>query len=383
MTRWRDIPDSELEQLLADYLRAVARRHRQRPDWVQLELLPAIRAQLSAGPRSAARGPLARLVGLAGAVGVIVLVAVVAVTLFSRPSPMPPGTSAPASPPSTWSALNTRDFAARLAAGDLRGQTVVVTGEIVLRDALHGPCGPPTRNPCFFGELAGTDPPVAVFAPHRPAPEGEGAVEMDVESVDWRWWEFPERPEGNASLVLLVSDTGLVEYVGQRSEQSMDVNIFGVVDPASWSQSDVAVVPGWLTAVGVGLALSGAPPAPGTYIDGLPQRRSGSPAWLLDRPQTFDPDGYFPPTDGVQVQNRAYEMFSGVRPSSRITEPVPGLWAIAPRLEGGGCPNDQPPCWRWNLVGRVNYQQPRPAMPVATPTSKRLSSAMVVTVASP
>ncbi|CAN5631786.1 hypothetical protein BH23CHL7_BH23CHL7_15090 [soil metagenome] len=286
------------------------------------------------------------------------------VVTVGAPAPADP----PATPPSTWSGLNTRDFAARLAAGDLRGQTVVVTGEIV-REVVRagGPCGLPTRNPCFFGELAGSDPPVVVFAAHRPALEGAGAIEADVDGLDWRWWEFPERPEGTASFVLFVSDTGLVEYVGLQSEEPMGVNSFGVVDPASWSQSDVAVVPGWLTAVGAGVGRLGAPPAPGTYIDGLPQRWSGSPAWLLDRPERFDPDGYFPPTDGVQVQNRAYEMFSGLRPTSRITEPVAGLWAVAPRLEGGGCPNDQPPCWRWNLIGRVTYQEPGPAMPVETP----------------
>jgi hypothetical protein len=132
------------------------------------------------------------------------------------------------------------------------------------------------------------------------------------------------------------------------------------------SQSEVHVVPGWLTAVGAGLARAGGPPP--ASVGGLPQRWHGAPAWLLDRPVWLDPNGYTEPEDGVQVQSGAYEAFSGVRPTSTITEPVPGLWAVAPRLEGAGCPDNLVPCWQWNLVGRVAYDEASNiAEPVATP----------------
>jgi hypothetical protein len=177
---------------------------------------------------------------------------------------------------------------------------------------------------------------------------------------------------------MLVSEDGRAEYLGFVSEQPFGVSSFALVDPASMSQSEVHVVPGWLTAVGVGLAFSGPAPQPGTLIGGLPQRWSGSPAWLLDRPLRLDPEGFFRPEDGVQLQNGAYEMFADTMPTSRITEPVAGLWAVAPRLEGGGCPDDAPPCWRWNLVGALEVLPPGPAMPVpsldVTPTAAPVDS---------
>lgn len=148
----------------------------------------------------------------------------------------------------------------------------------------------------------------------------------------------------------------------------MGVNSFALVDPTSMSQSEIHVVPGWLTAVGAGMAISGAPPP--ASISGLPQRWSGSPAWLLDRPVRLDPQGYVEPEDGVQVQSGAYERFSGLIPTSMITEPVPGLWAVAPRLEGAGCPDNVVPCWQWNLVGRITYEEASNiAEPVPTATA--------------
>jgi hypothetical protein len=76
-----------------------------------------------------------------------------------------------------------------------------------------------------------------------------------------------------------------------------------------------------------------------------------------------------PPT-GVRLQNHAYLEFASDVPESTISDPDPGLWAIAPRLEGGGCPDGQQVCWQWDLVGRVSYDEASSiAQPLPTPSA--------------
>jgi hypothetical protein len=280
----------------------------------------------------------------------------------------PRATDAPArTPPSTYASFNARDFAARLRAGQFRGQTLLVSGEIAQDLAFAGgPCE--VDEACPFGRLAGVNPPLTVFARHVPTTDGRDAIEAQVPGSEWRWWHQPSIPSGTQRFLLHVLDDGTVEYVGYEDEEHSSWGLVSLVDaihPAQARLHEVIVVPGWLT--GIASMPSCAPPEPGTYLADLPGRYCGPDTWLSHRPARLDPAGYVVPSGALQLQSGAFAELVGYRATGEIAEPVPGLWAVARRLEGSGCPDSNPPCWRWNLVAKVSYQEMGPAMPVATP----------------
>lgn len=278
-----------------------------------------------------------------------------------------PATPRP-TPPSTIVGMSTPDFAARVAAGELRGEAVLVTGEITVDPATDPILCPDPL--CPMGLLAGVEPELTIHARWTPVMEtDDGATERTVEYVDWRWWALPEAPVGQSLMVLYLAEDGTVEYIGRQYEERFAWGLSTLTLPEYAPEmtrlDEVIVVPAWLT--GIAVAVSCAPPEPGTYISGLPQRRCGGPTWLAGSPVALDPAGFNAPEDGVQVQNNVYDQFADLPRTGPIAEPRPGLYTVSRRLEGGGCPENAPPCWRWNLVARVAYEEPVPAMPIATP----------------
>ena len=283
--------------------------------------------------------------------------------------PAPTPVLAEATPPNTYSWYHAAEFAAGLPEGRFHGRSVLVDGAIAALEADPESCLAADR--CLMGRLLGTGGNLEVHSRWMPVMETDpGATEREVEGVEWRWWARALGPVEQSRLLLHVADDGTVEYVGREYEEHFSWGLPTLASPDYTPEmtafDEVIIWPAWLT--GIHLAGSCAPPAPGTYISGLPQRYCGGPSWLADSPFALNPDGFFPPAGGVQMQGNAYNEFAP-RTAERIAPPVPGLWAISRRLEGGGCPDQTPPCWQWNVVARISYEEPGPAMPVATPTS--------------
>lgn len=265
-------------------------------------------------------------------------------------------------PPSTWASLNARDFAARVRAGELRGQSVPVLGEIV--GPALGPEGPcPIGELCRVGQLGGVDPPLELRTRATPTLDVVGAARAEVEGSSWGLWYQLRAPLGVHRFVLRVLDDGTVEYLGYENEEHPWAlsSLATVVQPVDAALDEVVLVPGWL----IGTATTSCPAGDLDSIADLPGRLCTPHAWI--GPDPVRPAPFDPPHGAVQVQSGAYAEFAGANPAAAAPEPVAGLWALARRLEGSGCPDGNVPCWRWNLIAKVIYAEDGPAMPVATP----------------
>lgn len=246
--------------------------------------------------------------------------------------------------------LETADFATRLATGELNRQTVLVNGRIGLNMRRGGRYCAPT-DLCYLGPLEG--PALDVFA--HGTPSTATADSSQVAGAAWPWWQ-PFLPPIEGTLILSVSDSGAIEYVGHARPGSRST-FWSAADAAqldvnTLAQDEVVVVDGWLT--GSLLIPPCAAPAEGTYIPSLPGRWCGGPDWVLDQPISFTAGSPIP-EGGIAVQDGAYEDFApNPTQGATVGEPRQGKYLLARRLEGGGCPNDAPPCWQWEVVGRLS-----------------------------
>lgn len=331
------------------------------------DFVGGVDAKLDSG---AALVPVRRLPAFAGLAGAaaILLVLVVALPRLGPggPSPSP---SLLAALPSTISTMPVREFAARVAAGELRGETVLVNARIASNPAMFvRPCPPP--GPCYLGDLEGTDPPMAVQFRWLPTGQGQG-TELTGPGINpvWGWWHRPETPLEGA-MVLSADDEGKVFFLGRNpaEEIASSLSEIAYVDFDAMPLEEIRVVPAWLT--GIVAPISCTPPEPGTYIAYLPGRYCGNPSWLAPNSIAVDPNGYTIPEGWLQVQSNAYLDFApSPAGANGSAEPRAGLYVIAKRLEGSGCPNGPPPCWQWQIVGRVTINgDGTQAQPLATPT---------------
>jgi hypothetical protein len=359
-----DLNNADLER----ELRRRADSARLRNDWARLELLPAVRFRMEAGVKRVPSPRLAPVAGIAAMAAVLVLLVVALPRLV--PGPQSTGEASP-TPNAGPVVLSTQKFATRLTAGELVGSTVLVEGRIGQYEGsvVDTDCSPLADRACFMGQLDGVQPFVYVVTRYVATPEGEGRAHGYGPEA-WSWWHLPVPPvEG--ILVLTVQSDGSLEYMGRVKPAgaglTWSAREASQLDPESLDLGELVLVDGWLTSIG-GL-ISGVPPQPGTFIGGLPQRYSGSPAWVLDQRVVLDPNGYQEPEGGIRVQNGAYYEFASdpapVDAASPTLEPRRATYALTRRLEGGGCPNDAPPCWQWNVIGRVtsNSLQDPPATP--------------------
>lgn len=375
-----DLNDADLER----ELRRRAEGARLRTDWARFELLPTVRSGLDS---RIDRVPSPRLASIAG---VAALAAVLVLLVVALPRFVPGQSTGDASPTLSTGpvVLSPQEFAARFEAGDLVGSTALVEGKIVVDDrpALMIPCLPLGHRACPMGRLAGIEPPVSVTTRHIATPEGEGLTHGDG-SEAWSWWHLPAPPVEGILALSVQADVPVVEYMGRVKPASdgltWSANEASELDLKTLAVDEIVLVDGWLT--GVGGLISGGAPEPGTFIRGLPQRYSGSPAWVLDERVLLDPSGYQEPENGIRVQSGAYYEFAPnpalVDAASPTLDPRRATYALTGRLEGGGCPGDEPPCWQWNVIGRLTstapegpFGTPEPSTGPPSPTRPRSKS---------
>ncbi|MEX2546558.1 MAG: hypothetical protein WD830_02065 [Chloroflexota bacterium] len=318
--------------------------------------------------------------GLAGAAAIL-LVLVVALPRLGPGGPSPsPGLLA--APPSTISLMPVREFAARVAAGELRGETVLVNAQIASNPALFlRPCPPP--GPCYLGDLLGTDPLTPVQTRWYPTLEGEG-TELTGPGIDpvWAWWDRPQTPMEGV-MVLSVDANGSVMFVGRNPPEEIASALSEIqyIDFDAMPLEEIRVVPAWLTGI-VGPLRCG----PAGQVPYLPDGRGCvNPSWLTRERSRFARDGFVTPEGAIKVQGSAYSDYAPEPVSiDGSAEPRAGAYVVARRL-AGTCPGSvEPPCWIWQVVGRLTingdatlaepFVTPEPSgspvtpLPTATPT---------------
>ena len=348
MSGHRPVTDADL---IAQLRRRSTGRGVESDLWVR-DFVAGVDTKINAGAYPARNSRLPALAGLA-AVAAVVLVLIVAIPGITPSSTAPATREAP-----PVSAMDARDFAGRLAAGELNGQQVLVTARILPYDGplLYGATCSVERElseqpnfTCTLGRLDGIDPPVYVDGSYAATPPGKATFFPGAPYV----WEAPQPPiEG--VLALLVDEFERVTFVGRDLPDRItsSLNEVSVLDLGSVALDEIRVVPAWLT--GIVAPISCGPPDPGTYIADLPGRGCANPTWLAPDPMPVDPNGYRIPDDWLQVQSNAYLDFApNPAGTNGAAEPRAGLYVIAKRLEGSGCPDNAPPCWQWEIVGRI------------------------------
>jgi hypothetical protein len=303
------------------------------------DLLPAVRSAIDTrqAPVPASRfAPLAGLVGI----GAALLLLVVALPRLT------PGPSATESP----TVLTTADFAARLAAGDLDGDTLLVSGRIEA-EVRRGPACRVDES-CYFGTLVASEPPVDVVASAVPTVLDDPLATTRRGGVEWSWWRSFQQPV-DGILLLSVNEESRVEFIGvsQQDEGQKTLEDVRSTEIESLAVEDVLVVTAWL---GGGNRV---PCPPQVYevtrIPGLPGSLCHKPSWLHD--DQFAPTSQvLVPEAALQVQNLAYGQFAAepTYDDQGIAQPEEGTYALARRLQGW-CDGESAPCWRWNVVARL------------------------------
>jgi hypothetical protein len=157
----------------------------------------------------------------------------------------------------------------------------------------------------------------------------------------------------DGALVLDVRPDGDVYVIGRAQRLSTGF-IWSLADLKDLDLADVAIgdlflVDAWLDAA---FGLEPACPAPNSHISELPMRGCNQ-TWLADAK---------PPASSLQVQDGAYRALAqdSSPPSQKPPEARRALYAVGKGLEGGGCPDDETPCYQWQVLGRINlvmYQQ--------------------------
>jgi hypothetical protein len=343
-------------------------------DWARHELLPAVNLAIDTRPQRVATPRWSALAGLAG-VATILLVLVVAMprvvpgpsSSSSASAGATSNTTPAASAPPVSAVIETSDFAARLAAGSLDGQTVLVNG-LIGPNLRRGPTCLPRAGLCYLGPLEGTDPVVDVSASWIRAPEGVGTRFEDQGS--WPWWSMPGTSDAG-SLVLKVDLERQVQYVGfvedSGASSPQTVQRIAQVDPADLSVGEVVLVDGWLNdseGPGVQLIIDCVYPPPGGILPDLPSRYCQATDWLASERRSPDDTG--PVGITIQVQRSAGQQFG------QLVDSAHAVFALSGRLYGGGC-GEEPPCWLWDVVGRLTPPPPETGEPTpslhATPVT--------------
>ncbi len=359
-------------------------------EWRADRVLPAVRRAMGE-PRTQRVGSQrwAAAASLLGLIGVLLVLAVALPNLALGPAASPtsdversasptdvelPPSPAPDAPPAV---LSTAAFVARLATGELNGSTVLVRGGIG-EERAGGAGGSPPCLPddeeCLdiMGRLIGATDDVPIARAAIATPEEEAIIGGGPRG-GWHWWTRPAPPvEG--ILVLSVTEYQDVEYVGRLQPSAaalpLTADEAAKLDVNSLALDEIVLVGGWLTQVGG--AISCRPPDPGTVLDGLPSKWCGNPAWIAPEPMAIDPSGFTVPDDFISVQHGAYLQFAD-HPAvneNELLEPRWATYAIARRLYGGGCPDNAPPCWDWQIVARVSVGPSDPAVTLAPPVTQ-------------
>lgn len=333
-----------------------------RPDWASRDLLPAVWREIDARPAPVLVSRWSPLAGLA----TLVVALLVLVVALPRLVPAPPSaTSSPATtstpsaePSSSPRPMSVTEFAARRATGDLAGKTVLVNGRID-PELRYGPVCLAIDQPCFMGVLSGADPPVDVSWRWVPSTAAQANRTYDYTRTGWQsWYQAPTPVEG--VLLLSVTDAGQVDFVGRVHSplHTLAWSVAGAneLDINSLSPEQVVLVEGWL--------VDTEPPGSEVNIDCVPRQfpdLDGLPSRycrLTDYLSSEQPTGEVAPDSaaGLQVQRAAAKQFRGPNADESA------MYAIAPRLYGGGC-SGAPPCRLWDVVARVDV-----ATELATPT---------------
>jgi hypothetical protein len=335
------------------------------PDWAKRALLPAVWREVDARPQPVITSRWSTGVSVAALVTAL-LVLVVAVP---RLTPQPPTSSGSpdASPTaSPYRVMSSGEFFEGWKSGELRGRTVLVEGSIgESLTTMDGrpPCDPP--NPCPWGSLLGIDPGLAVYARQFAVPTGGEGLEVDA----WAWhnWSLPQVPVSGI-LVMSVQDDGLAVFQGLVRPPATGLEWMLVdaaaLDISTFSPSDVAIVRGHLFNPYPRDAVRFCPVQTSPDLVGLPSRFCANQDYLGEEiwGASDSPRGDF-----LEVQAGAADSFGGDDEA---------LYAISPRLYGGGCEGGSPPCWLWDVVARVDAapviptDSPPPVAPTPTPNQQ-------------
>jgi hypothetical protein len=308
-------------------------------------------------------------------VAAVVVALLVMVVAVPRLVPTPPTSSSSpigsASPePGQTGVLSTAEFAARLAAGDLDGKTVVVAGSIGERPARAGiDCHAPIGDRCLMGQLEGTDPAVDVQSRWLATDERDPSV--GGSNIIWPWAHLPTGPM-TGSFVLKVDSAGTVEFIGLVRESATGVawsvgDALGL-DVNSMGADETVLVYGWLVETepppDVVVMTCDGFDTPPPNLPGLPSSYC-QPSDFISDAEPPAGDRVRPDEEWLRVQRNAGQMF-GARMQER-----PSLFAIAPRLYGGGC-GPEPPCWQWDVVAHVDPPSDPTPPPSISPTTHQL-----------
>lgn len=347
---------------LASELERRSRAALPRPDWARHDLLPAVRREIDARPQPVVTSRWSPRLGVAAVVAALLIMVVAVPRLVPAP---PTSSSSPTQsatlPPAQTGVLSTAEFASRLAAGELSGETVLVDGRIGpnLDRVICTPSGS-DLDTCWMGPLEGTDPQIHVKARWLET----NAEDRTTTGLRWDKWHFPFTPQ-EGFLLLTVDDSRQVEFVGLARDsgpgpvwsvadadgQHLDINTVGA--------DEVILVRGWLVETeppGTTINIDCMAPQ-FSRVDGLPYNYC-LPQDYLSSEQPVDeltPRG----TARLSVQRNAAQLFG-----ARIQDGT-SLFAIAPRLYGGCF--DAPTCWQWDIVARVDQRFWEP-LPSRAPT---------------
>ena len=336
-------------------------------DWAQRELLPAVNHEIRSRPQRVASSRLPGLVGLT-AVAAILLVLVVA---LPRSAPAPGSTDPPTRSTSAATAtqlpdalrvLSAQEFATAVRQSHLRSATVLVDGAIIGNQQYgFGACITQNQT-CLMGRLDRIDPSVDINSSPINTTEDDPARRTSSARV-WPWSYRPSAPV-SGTLVLSVDGEGSVEFIGQVeggwSKIPLPVPEAAKRDAASLPLGDVILVEGWLD----GQEWSGprgtmdcrASPL-GGEMAGLPSRQCANWDLLTSAPAAANAE-VVDLKEAIVVQKGAPAMFGAPG------QPSHGIFAVSRRLYGGGCISD-PPCWQWEVVGRLSAET---QTPTTTPT---------------
>jgi len=318
-------------------------------EWARRELLPVISAAIDTRPQ---RVPAARAQAVAGLAAAVAILLVLVVAL---PRLVPgPGDTAAVPTDGSLRVQSAAEFADRLSTGQSNGTTALVDGRIRPYDSEMIPYGTvceqeseilpplfPTYD-CILGRLDDVAQSIWVNAPYLATPRSQRPI--DAEPGDWSWQASEPPIEGR--LVLSVSSAGVVEYLGTvlpANSEPTSVGEANEIGIASLLAGDVLLVEGWLetSARLSSIDCSGPDQSP---LPGLPNSYCQVRASLLSvRPVAGEVIG--PPGARLSVQPGAERAFGASDDKAHV-------FAIAPRLYGGGCPGE-PPCWQWEVVARL------------------------------
>lgn len=367
MTEPRRLDDDQLATELRRRSHMVSLSH----GWARHDLLPGVSSAIDSRPQRVAtsRGP--AFAGLVAAVAIL-LVLVVAMPRIEPDA----GPSAASTPGTASRALSAVEFANRFSTGELNESTVLVDGRIRPYDSdaiLYGTvCGHeqeilhplfPTHD-CTMGRLDGVEQSVWVNAPYVETKRAE--MPSSSETPVWSWRSAVPPIEGQ--LVLSISGVGVITYTGtvlSSSSEPISVGEANQVAIDSLAAEDVLLVEGWLWS----------PEASGRQfsIDCIGPRFSPLPGLPNNYCQIQDslvseqpPAGELMDLPGARlaVQRGAARAY-GAR-----TDNEAHVFALAPRLYGGGC-EGEPPCWQWQVVARISDADLGPT-PSALPSAREI-----------